>query len=134
MTDADRTSTIALIVVAVAMLGVPSAAAQNIVERQGACTWHVQNFSPGSRVNNHLFIPAGHSGCGRTLRSEGAFTFERVRIVARPRNGIATTSGVSGYGYRPNPGFRGADAFTVEITMGGGNQGAAIVDVVVAVQ
>jgi hypothetical protein len=84
------------------------------------CWWS----APPLRVNETIRVSLrvfGAQTCGRTLvpssSSRRSVILERLVVASRPRNGVAAIAGVSGYGYRPNPGFRGRDRFTLELRL-----------------
>jgi hypothetical protein len=100
-----------------------------------ACMWRTANFNVNQTVRISLIVRADHTGCGRTMRVGSRASFERLRIVRRARNGAAAIAGVSGYGYRPNPGFRGDDSFTLQLDLiEGGVRGTATIEVNVTVR
>jgi hypothetical protein len=100
-----------IVLAAVMVLGLPPAATAQLAR----CDWHTQSFHLNDVVAIGLTISEGHPGCGRTMRIGGTMVANSLRVVRQADHGRVAIAGRSGYGYRPNPGFRGRDRFTLEL-------------------
>src|SRR5579871_2091164 len=72
--------------------------------------------------------------CSTDLRPYSSTQMLNLQIVARPRHGTAGRSGLTSIAYRPAPGFKGTDSFTVSLSgIGHITQGTTTVQVAVTV-
>jgi hypothetical protein len=67
----------------------------------------------GSKTSSTGWITEGSVCTSTNFHPENIGSIE---IVSKPRNGIAGKSGLFGVAYKPNPGFKGSDAFTYAVT------------------
>jgi hypothetical protein len=100
------------VLAAVVVFGLPSAA----TAQRARCDWYPRPFTLNDVVAIGLTVSEGHPGCGRTLRLGGTMVANGLRVVRQAEHGRVAIAGRSGYGYRPNPGFRGRDRFTLELS------------------
>ena len=72
-------------------------------------------------VDSTAYVLMDGGVCGLPIHAGGTSEIHGVRITARPRNGSAGVRGLV-VGYRPKPGFKGRDEFSIVILGRDGGQ------------
>lgn len=118
------------VVAAIVLLGLTLEA----MAQHARCDWNTRSFNLNDVVAIGLTVSEGHPGCGRTMRIGGTMVANSLRVVRQADHGRVAIAGRSGYGYRPNPGFRGRDRFTLELEAEQrGRSGRVVINVTVDV-
>jgi hypothetical protein len=78
------------------------------------------SFTFGSDTSTTMTVKQG-SVCVSNINPHPGSRFMGMRVVQRPRHGMAGNSGTTGVAYKPRPGFVGNDTFVTRVTGAGPN-------------
>jgi hypothetical protein len=60
-------------------------------------------------------VSTGGSACSTRFRSGGMSSFRSAAVAAAPAHGTLTEIGTMRFRYKPRPGFKGADRYSIRI-------------------